>query len=191
MKEMGNFKGGFLVKLMKKKCWHDKAKNLFYNKGLTIVDIERTLNVTRKTISVFLQCNNPKAYKAEKERRKAETEERTKEAKKRYANNNPDKVKESQIKFNAKKHGMSIEDYKNYMQEPRTLRDELRQQHEEDVNSMSTHGLPKSLSYRELSSYYRSAYRQTRGGNYRRRERTECGAVIPELGLPKTIMKRL
>lgn len=175
---------------IKKKCWHDKAKDLFYKDRLTIVEIEKVLGVTRKTISVFLQKENADAYKAEREERKAETEERTKDTKRKYAEENPEKVRESQIKFNAKKHGMSIEDYKNYMQEPRTLRDELRQQQESDAMALSSHGLPKSISPSELS-YYRSAYRQTRAGNLVRRDLTVCGAAVPEFGLPRSIRKNL
>ena len=188
MKEMGIFEGGVLLE--KKKCWHDKARDLFYNKGLTLVEMGKIFNVTRKTISIFLQKEDPKAYRIEREKRKAETEERTKKAKKEYAENNPEKVRESQIKFNAKRLGITPEEYKNYLQEPKILRDELRQQQENDAFALSSHGLSKSISFSELS-YYRSAYRQTRSGNLVRRDVTTCGATVPALGLPKSIRKQL
>lgn len=175
---------------MKKKCWHDKAKNLFYNDKLTIVDIEKKIGVTQKTISVFLQTENPEAYKLEREARKEITEEKTKQAKEEYRKNNPEKVRQSQIKYQAKQLNITPEEYEIYLFQKPTLKDELRQQQEDDVFAMSSHGLSKSISYSELT-YYRSAYRQTKAGNFRRLETTKCGAVVPEVGLPKSIMKRL
>lgn len=175
---------------MKKKCWHDKARELFYNEKLTIVDMERKLKVTRKTISVFLQTENPDAYKAEKERRKEETEVRTKEAKKNWAEENPEKVEQSQINYQAKQLDMTPEEYEIYLFQKPTLKDELRQQHEDDVQAMSSHGMSKSISNRELT-YYRSAYKQTKSGNYRRLDITRDGAVIPEVGLPRVISSRI
>ena len=99
---------------MKKKDWHDKARELFYNKRLTIVDIEKELGVTQKTISVFLQNENPAAYKDERERRKKETEARTKEAKRNWTEENPEKVRQSQINYQAKQLGMTPEEYEIY-----------------------------------------------------------------------------
>ena len=175
---------------MKKKCWHDKAKELFYNNKLTIVDIEKKIGVTQKTISVFLQTENADAYKSEKERRKKETKERTKETKKIWADENPEKVFQCQINYQAKILGITPEEYEIYLFQRPTLKDELRQQHEDDVMAMSSHGMSKSISNRELT-YYRSAYRQTKSGSYRRLDVTRDGAVVPELGLPRVIPRRI
>lgn len=175
---------------MKKKCWHNKAKELFYNEKLTIVDIEKELKVTRKTISVFLQTENPDAYKAEKEKRKNETKERTKQIKKDYRINNPEKVRQSQSKYQAKLLGITPEEYEIYKFHRLTLKDELRQQHEDDVMALSSHGMPKTISNSELT-YYRSAYRHTKSGNLRRLDVTKDGAAVPELGLPRIIPKRI
>lgn len=171
---------------MKKKCWHDKAKDLFYNDKLTIVDIEKEIGVTQKTISAFLQMENPEAYKLERKRRKDKTKEKTKQIKEEYRKNNPEKVRQSQIKYQAKQLDITPEEYEVYLFQRPTLKDELRQQHEDDVIAMSSHGLSKSISNRELS-YYRSAYRQTKSGNFRRLDVTKDGAVVPKLGLPKSI----
>ena len=118
---------------IKKKCWHDNAKDLFYKDRLTLVEMEKVLGVTRKTISKFLQSESPNIYKAERERRKVETEIRSKEAKRVYAENNPEKVRESQVKFKANQLGITPEEYENYLFVKPTLKDEIRQQHEDDV----------------------------------------------------------
>ena len=175
---------------MKKKCWHDKAKELFYNNKFTIVDIEKKIGVTQKTISVFLQTENSGIYKAEKERRKKETKERTKQIKIDWNKNNPEKVNQCQINYQSKKLGMTPGEYEIYLFQRPTLKDELRQQHEDDVMAMSSHGMPKSISNRELT-YYRSAYKQTKSGNYRRLDVTRDGSVVPELGLPRVIPRRV
>lgn len=175
---------------MKNKHWHDKAKELFYNKKLAIVDIEKELKITRKTISVFLQTENPDAFKAEKERRKIETRERTKQAKRDYRINNPEKVYQSQIKYHAKQLGITPEEYEIYRFHRLVLKDELLQQHEDDVIAMSSHGMPRTISDSELT-YYRSAYRQTKSGNLRRLDVTKDGAAVPEVGLPRIIHKRI
>ncbi|MPN26963.1 hypothetical protein SDC9_174389 [bioreactor metagenome] len=88
--------------------------------------MERELKVTRKTISVFLQTENPDAYKAEKERRKKETEERTKKIKKTWADENSEKVLQCQINCQAKKLGITPEAYEIYLFQRPTLKDELR-----------------------------------------------------------------
>lgn len=164
---------------MKPKKWHGQAKELYYKEGKNILEIEAIVGITRQTISKFLQESDSAAFEAEKEKRKKDTEGRTKESK-----------KQSKINYQAKQLGVTPEEYEIYKFQRFTLKDELRQQHEDDVTAMSSHGMSKSISDRELA-YYRSAYKQTKSGNYRRLYATKDGAVIPELGLPKVIPRRV
>ncbi|MPN61922.1 hypothetical protein SDC9_209668 [bioreactor metagenome] len=100
-----------------------------------------------------------------------------------------EKVEEYKITSNARRLGMTPDDYKIYVFQRASLKDELRQQHENDVMAMSSHGMPKTISNSELT-YYRSAYKQTKSGNYKRLEVTRDGAAVPKT-LPRVIPKRL
>ena len=157
------------------------AEKLFYEQGYKIVEIANTLGKTRQTISNYLQ--KTPSYIEEKERRKEKTKERKKEQNKRWASENPEKKKEATlnwIRSNPEKHNS----YRKRQTDNYGDTEMLRRDHEIAVKELE-HSIRRARPIRSEMDYYISAYKTSRE-HYIRKDKTDCGAVIPYC-LPKYV----
>lgn len=140
--------------------WHNLAIDLYYNEGLKVVEIAEKVEKTKQAVSKFLSNENPEKYIKEKERRKERSKEREKIRKRNWKRENSGGVVDIDYIL-------------------------LKQQHESDVAFLSG----SIASYGSLfdAGYLQSAYEKT-NGKIKRRDTTECGAVIPK-SLPRYINK--
>ncbi len=86
--------------------WKNEAEKLFFNEHKKITDIAKQLDMTRKTISEYLQTLS--GFTDEKERRKADNQEKRSEYKRTWEQTHRGSYKEDEAAMLKRQHNIDV-----------------------------------------------------------------------------------